>query len=337
MKINAINSYIYTPAFKSENKPSEPVKNTANSSKKNMLIYGTSAIAAIGLAAFAIIKARKSPVKAIHDANETITKQAGDIAENLSQKVEKAADDLLNKEISKSEKPQAVIIKETDIEPVPAQPKEQPKAPEVQPEPQQVRNQPEILKTDTSEPVTIHEPKNELDMASLPEENELDSELGQILTGELEIEKSKFASNITGIEENHYSTTPIGSDKAFDCYEKMIYTDNGDGTGHTYSRFYHNDKMYECQVWDDVLANKNCEPAQIVRYNYAYDNGKLVGVAKQTVFKDKNSHGRYLEDGTFEPFRISVKMKGDKDFKETKLYMVEELYKMDKRFDPENL
>lgn len=108
-----------------------------------------------------------------------------------------------------------------------------------------------------------------------------------------------------------------------------------EGKGRTYQKFYHNDKVYETNVYDDLL-DEYYETPRVTRYNFAYENGSIVGVAKQDLEKDGFQHGIY-KDGGFDPFPIMVKMKGEKEFHKVDAYTADALFELDKRFDPQNM
>lgn len=143
------------------------------------------------------------------------------------------------------------------------------------------------------------------------------------------------ASLITNSEIKPFSRRGIGETKPFEGIEKLIYTDNKDGTGRTYQHFYHKNKLYECNIYEEITG-ETPSTKTVTRYNLAYENGKLAGIAKQDIYKDGLQHGEY-KDGGFNPFPIMIKMKGDKEFKEANIYTADALFDADKRFDPYNL
>lgn len=102
-----------------------------------------------------------------------------------------------------------------------------------------------------------------------------------------------------------------------------------------YQDYFRNGKLYERSVYDEKLNNPDA--IEVTRYNYAYENGKYAGVAKQSLYKDGHQHGVY-SNGKFEPFPISIKKVEDKDFSvNNQAYSIESLYELDQRFNPSNL
>ena len=140
---------------------------------------------------------------------------------------------------------------------------------------------------------------------------------------------------VTEVEIKPFSYQSVDKTQPpFEGVEKLISVDYNNGTGRTYQRFYHKDKIYETSIYDE-LTDDSHDILKLTRYNYAYENGKLVGVAKQDVDKDGHQWGIY-HDGMFDPFPIMVKMKGDKDFHQAPVYTPDALFELDKRFDPYN-
>lgn len=147
--------------------------------------------------------------------------------------------------------------------------------------------------------------------------------------------KPKNTAGITKTENKPFSRLGIGETEPFDGIEKLISVDFNDGTGRTYQRFYHKDKVYEYNVFEEILG-ETPSTKNITRYNFAYENGRLIGAAKQDVYKEGLQHGEYLNND-FNPFPIMIKMKGDKEFRESKVFTTDALFDLDKRFNPENL
>lgn len=102
-----------------------------------------------------------------------------------------------------------------------------------------------------------------------------------------------------------------------------------------YQDYFRKGKLYERSVYNEKLDTPDA--IEVTRYNYAYENGKYAGIAKQSLYKDGHQHGVY-SNGKFEPFPISIKNLEDKDFSvNNQVYSVESLYEYDKRFNPDNL
>lgn len=106
-------------------------------------------------------------------------------------------------------------------------------------------------------------------------------------------------------------------------------------TQNQYQDYFRKEKLYERSVYNEKLDNPDA--IEVTRYNYAYENGQCTGVAKQSLYKDGHQHGVYA-NGKFEPFPISMKRFGDKDFVLADgAYSVESLYKLEPKFNPDNL
>lgn len=141
---------------------------------------------------------------------------------------------------------------------------------------------------------------------------------------------------VTNIETEPFSMQSVDlTQPPFVGVEKNISVDYNNGTGRTYQRFYHKDKIYETSIYDE-LTDDSHDILKLTRYNYAYENGRLVGVAKQDIDKDGHHWGIY-HDGRFDPFPIFVKMKGDKEFRQVPVYTPDALFELDGRFDPYNM
>lgn len=137
------------------------------------------------------------------------------------------------------------------------------------------------------------------------------------------------------IEEKPFSILGIGEKEPFEGVEKLKYVMLDNEHGRTYQQFFHKNKIYETNVYDDVFG-EFFDTGRVTRYNYAYENGKIIGVAKQLLSEGNNQHGIY-ENGGFIPFPIMVKMKGDKEYHKVDACTADALFELDKRFDPRNI
>lgn len=118
--------------------------------------------------------------------------------------------------------------------------------------------------------------------------------------------------------------------------EKLIFVSYGDGTGRVNDRTYFKDKLFEVSVHENIFKKDDLpDTKQVVRYNFAYENGKIAGVAKQAIFNHGDVYGIF-HGQDWEPFPLLVKMKGEKEFKAADCYTINELMKQDTRFDPFN-
>lgn len=128
---------------------------------------------------------------------------------------------------------------------------------------------------------------------------------------------------------------PENVKESLEGIEKLIYVDYGDGTSRVYDRRYFKDEISESVVHENVLKNGESFTIQTVRYNFAYENGKIAGVAKQAIYNNGDVYGIY-QGKEWEPFPLMVKMKGEKEFKHAGSYTLSELMQKDPRFDPFN-
>ena len=120
-----------------------------------------------------------------------------------------------------------------------------------------------------------------------------------------------------------------------DIIERNFFVRTSDNNQIHYQDFYRKGKLFERTIYKDKLGS-NQDTESVVRYNFAYDKGELSAVAKQDLFKDGHQHGIY-QNGGFDPFPILVKNKGEKDFKDIKIYTFEPLCEHDARFNPDNI
>lgn len=128
-----------------------------------------------------------------------------------------------------------------------------------------------------------------------------------------------------------YSETPNPRD-----YERMFYVDYKDGTGRVYRRLYHNDKIYESSIYETQISEKGNQTMSRFDYYFAYENGKIAGVAKRCIYQDGEPYGTYLGK-EYIPFPLMVKMKGEKEFTASSVYTIDELAKTDSRFNIRNI
>jgi len=148
-------------------------------------------------------------------------------------------------------------------------------------------------------------------------------------------EKQLANAEITKIKTSPFSRiisqTPNPKD-----FERMTYTDYHDGTGRVYRRLYHNDKIYEASVYETKIADTGNETLSQFNYYFAYENGRIAGVAKQCVYQNGEPYGTYLGK-EYIPYPLMVKMKGEKSFTPSTAYTLKELTKIDSRFDVQNI
>ena len=385
MRINAIQSYNYKPAFAENNKPSEKKEQKITAKQ---IGYGLIGLAAIGLATYAIIRKGKKPsAGAIEDTAESAKVKLKPRSTSAPE-VKPGAAEEPEKIIKPNRTEDAAVPKNTGETVADAK-----QVPEEQAASANVSHE-QAPKTET---VTAETPKNtesteqSAAKSSSTEENHNSNRANSEKKEELpstnidtaekpaanKTEEVKAPENIKSSDttaasgktekteknnppqeppvERRTKVTPeilapytegrieikpfllpgLGDTKPFEGVEKLKYVMLGEGKGRTYQKFYHNDKVYETNVYDDILG-EYFETPRVTRYNFAYENGSIVGVAKQDLEKDGFQHGIY-KDGRFEPFPILVKMKGEKEFHKVDAYTADALFELDKRFDPQNM
>lgn len=313
MKINSIQSYYGSNSFGAEAINKSPDNNKVKEDKKiktSTLIYGISALTAIGIATFGILKSGKSSVKNVSKAIQE-TKNVAESAK-ITKPVESVTSEV------------AGSISKKNVEELPI--------PDIEQELSKIASEtPEnIIMKDS-----VSNKESQQVVAKAQETVKNNSAASQEINSPQVIKSDNFTVKDVEIEPFSYQNVDH-SIPPFEGVEKTLYVDYNNGTGRTYQRFYHKDKIYECSVYDEIFGDNPDSIIGVTRYNYAYENGKLVGVAKQTVETIDCHWGEY-KNGIFEPFPILVKMKGEKDFKDVKVYTPDALFELDKRFDPYNL
>lgn len=318
MRINPIQNYSYTPAFNA---------NTGNRKKDHKITakeigYGLAGLAAIGLATYAIIRKAKSG-------------KAGQVLDD-SVNLKKGRGHGNGKPEPKPEgRPE--MKPESPVEPTP--PKKQDLEPPAEPEktgtpsansPENSPALPENVTPDTGGKTTG---EGSLQNPQPPEEHTASA---IVINGQVKVTPELLQPYKTGkVEEKPFSILGIGETEAFEGVEKLKYRLIDSEHGRTYQQFFHKNKVYETSVYEDVFG-EFFDTERVTRYNYAYENGKVVGVAKQLLSENGSQHGIY-QDGTFIPYPIMVKMKGDKEFHQVDAYTIEALFEIDKRFNPKNI
>ncbi|MBS5802890.1 MAG: hypothetical protein KIC80_07765 [Brachyspira sp.] len=413
MRINAIQSYNYKPAFAENNKTSEKKEQKITAKQ---IGYGLAGLAAIGLATYAIIRKGKKPSGAVvEDTAESVKgklkprpNSGPDLKPGAAEEPEKiikpkktedaaahtegSVPDIKSEAAEEPEK----IIKPKKTEDAAAPKSTEGSVPDAKPaQEEQVASANGSQEKPKTEPAAESSKNKETTEQSAAKNSnteeqqnnnsvnsENDKELHSKNTDTPEQQTSKAeevktpentnssdAATDSGKTENSKNNTPpqeppverrikvtpeilapykegrvetkpfllpgLGDTKPFEGVEKLKYTMLEEGKGRTYQKFYHNDKVYETNVYDDLL-DEYYETPRVTRYNFAYENGSIVGVAKQDLEKDGFQHGIY-KDGLFEPFPIMVKMKGEKEFHKVDAYTADALFELDKRFDPQNM
>ena len=321
MRINPIQSYSYSTVFnaRAENRKKEH-KLTAKE-----IGYGLAGLAAIGLATYAIIRKTKSG-------------KAGQVLDD-SVNLKKGRGKGHGKPEPKPE-PKPEMKPAPPVEPTPLKKP----APETPAEPEKTgtssTNKPENL---PSTPPENRAPDNADTTNGIPEvytQNpqppEEHTASAIVINGQVKVTPELLQPYKTGIvEEKQFSIPGIGETEPFEGVEKLKYRLMDKEHGRTYQQFFHKNKIYETSVYNDAFG-EFFDTERVTRYNFAYENGKVVGVAKQLLSENGSQHGIY-QDGTFIPYPIMVKMKGDKEFHKVDAYTTEALFEIDKRFDPKNI
>lgn len=358
MRINAIQSYNYKPAFAENNKPSEKKEHKITAKQ---IGYGLAGLAAIGLATYAIIRKGKKPSGAVIE----------DTAESVKGKLKPRPNSGPDLKPGAAEEPEKIIKpKKTEVAAAPkstegsvpdAKPaQEEQIAPangsQEKPKTETAAESPKNKETTEQSAAKNSNTEEQQNNNSVNSENDKELHSKNTDTPEQQTSKaeevkapentnSSDAATDSGKTENSKNNTPpqeppverrikvtpeilapykegrvetkpfllpgLGDTKPFEGVEKLKYAIIEEGKGRTYQKFYHNDKVYETNVYDDLL-DEYYETPRVTRYNFAYENGSIVGVAKQDLEKDGFQHGIY-KDGGFDPFPIMVKMKGEKN------------------------
>ena len=126
--------------------------------------------------------------------------------------------------------------------------------------------------------------------------------------------------------------TPIMNDSLM----QNITITHADNTQTQYQDFYRKAKIYERCIYNNELG-KMSDSDRVIRYNFAYNNGEVVAIAKHDVYRDGQRHGMYSDNG-FEPFPIYVRKIDEKEYKALKdIYTFDALCNHDKCFNPKNM
>ena len=333
MRINAIQNINYRPTFAENNinKPIEGQKESKISAKQ--IGYGIAGLAAIGLATYAIVRKGK----------KTSTGNIDDTANGIKRKIKthKNPTPEINPEIPennpkiKPKTPEETLSNDTNI--IKKNPDNELNTGDIKTD----SNIDQPKKSDNAENTQIKADNTSESNTDIPsqEENQTNNkieEIKEIVDRRVKTTPEILAPYIKGtVEEKPFSITGIGETEPFEGVEILKYTMKGNGKGRTHQQFYHQNKLYQATVYDDSLG-EFFDTTKVTRYNFAYENGKIAGIAKQDIVKDGVQHGIY-KDGKFEPFPILVKMKGEKDFHQVEAYSIDSLKEFDKRFDPKNI
>lgn len=382
MRINAIQSYNYKPAFAENNKPSEKKEHKITAKQ---IGYGLAGLAAIGLATYAIIRKGKKPSGAVVEDTAESVKGKLKPRPNSGPDLKPGAAEEPEKIIKPKKTEDAAAPKSTEGSVPDAKPAQEEQVASAngsqeKPKTETVAESPKNKETTEQSAAKNSNTEEQQNNNSVNSENDKELHSKNTDTPEQQTSKteevkapentnSSDAATDSGKTENSKNNTPpqeppverrikvtpeilapykegrvetkpfllpgLGDTKPFEGVEKLKYAMIEEGKGRTYQKFYHNDKVYETNVYDDLL-DEFYETPRVTRYNFAYENGSIVGVAKQDLEKDGFQHGIY-KDGGFDPFPIMVKMKGEKEFHKVDAYTADALFELDKRFDPQNM
>ena len=355
MKIQSIGNF-YHPSFKSaENKQKE--KKSFSSTEK--AVYGISGAVALGIGAYFLLR-RKGKVSAKNiipkteitpskiTANVEETKSAAVIKTNIEKPVDIAPENSIVpepvvKKESKAVTEQANTLTIDNFKPY-------------------FKKEHEVIKAEHKNFSTITykavEGNNTYrDILVLNKENKLVKRITDfrnkngkmwsrvykgdetnILVNPNKLPKSRYDSTFLVKEFSGEARKPFGLNG--EGTERLTRVAYPDGYSKTYQGFFNkNNKLHEYRVYYDKFDNSlgcfdrlhQAQSEYILKYDYAYKDGKLSGVAKQEILKDNNWYGIYQNNG-FDAFPQYVDLKDGKGFVEFK----GDLYIRKPEFDPEN-
>lgn len=148
----------------------------------------------------------------------------------------------------------------------------------------------------------------------------------KILENPKNFPKSIYDSDFLVKEFSGEAKKPLGNSDISEGYERLTRVAFPNGTSKTYQGFFNkNKKLHDYTIYYEKFNNNlgcfdriyEAQPEYVVKYNYAYKDGKLFGIAKQDLLKYNNWHGEYKNNG-FDPFPMYVDIKNGEGFKEFK-------------------
>lgn len=148
----------------------------------------------------------------------------------------------------------------------------------------------------------------------------------KILENPKKFPKSIYDSDFLVKEFSGEAKKPLGNSDISEGWERLTRVAFPNGTSKTYQGFFNkNKKLHDYTIYYEKFNNNlgcfdriyEAQPEYVVKYNYAYKDGKLFAIAKQDLLKYNNWHGEYKNNG-FDPFPMYVDVKNGEGFKEFK-------------------
>ena len=357
MKIQNITSYYNTSFKASQNKPKEHSKNKDSLQKAAIYI---SAAAALGISAYLIFRNRGK--KSIHPKTNTTPEIKPSVEkENIKiehpQTPQKEAPAAPNDELPLAPPPD---YNKPNVDPLPYNP-EITRVEDFKP---YFDGEYEVKKADFKNGSTttyLKKQGEELfkDILVFNKENKLFRRILQyrhtdgrmwsrvykgdeskILVNPKKFPKSIYDSDFLVKEFSGDAKKPIGQSDISEGYERLTRVAYPNGTSKTHQGFFNkNKKLHDYTIYYEKFNNNlgcfdrlyEAQPEYVVKYNYAYKDGKLYAIAKQDVLKYNNWHGVYQNNG-FDPYPQYIDFKDGKGFNEFK----GDFYLKYPEFDPDN-
>ncbi len=148
----------------------------------------------------------------------------------------------------------------------------------------------------------------------------------KILENPKNFPKSIYDSDFLIKEFSGEAKKPLGKSDISEGYERLTRVAFPNGTAKTYQGFFNkNKRLHDYTIYYEKFNNNlgcfdrlhEAQPEYVVKYNYAYKDGKLFGIAKQDLLRYNNWHGVY-SNGGFDPFPMYVDLRNGEGFKEFK-------------------
>lgn len=148
----------------------------------------------------------------------------------------------------------------------------------------------------------------------------------QILENPKNFPKSIYDADFLVKEFSGDAKKPLGVSDISEGYERLTRVAYPNGTAKTYQGFFNkNKKLHDYTIYYEKFNNNlgcfdrlhEAQSEYVVKYNYAYKDGKLFAIAKQDLLKHNNWHGTY-SNGGFDPFPQYIDLRNGKGFEEFK-------------------
>jgi hypothetical protein len=159
----------------------------------------------------------------------------------------------------------------------------------------------------------------------------------KINVNDVKLDLSKLLENLTPrkltpAQLDSFVITDVKATQTENRAEKLIYSKFHDGTKRVYKKEYANGKLYHETIYDTSAPQKQHEDS-VFDFYYAYENGRIKGVARHCSYLEGSPFGVYCGND-YTPYPFMVKMKGEKDFHKVDAHTINELRQQDPRFNP---